>query len=107
MQYAKPSVDVQVAVMITPEAVYEAQVNGSLAATDMGLNANLLYTTGNTATKMSKHEIDASTKATGATLDVHLLNINRTPTIRNDYGTNVKLEIVINKHRMALATAGV
>src|SRR4051812_27587734 len=105
MAYSAASTADTVAVMITPEAIYEAQVNGSLVEADLGLNANLLYTAGNSTTKMSKHEINAASADVTSTLDVHLLKLHPVP--RNAFGTNAKFEIVINKSRLANAVVGV
>lgn len=92
-------------VMTSADALYEAQADGSLLEADLGLNANLLLTAGSATTKMSQHEIDSATEAVTATLDVHLLR--RHAVQRNDFGAFVRLEIVINKHRMSPATLGV
>lgn len=92
--------------VIDPFALFEAQSNGSLVAADMGLNANLTLGAGSTSTKLSGHQIDASTKATTATLDVHLLRSLRVP--ENDITSNyARIEVIFNKHRMQSGVAGV
>lgn len=92
---------------ITPDALYEAQgddATGNVAA-DMGLNADLVLTAGNTLTKNSKHQIDSSTKATGATLDVKLHRLLNVPD--NEFGGYARIEISFNAHRDAPGVAGV
>jgi hypothetical protein len=105
LQYSAASTADTVLVMTSADALYEAQADGSLVEADLGLNANLLLTAGNATTKMSNHEIDSTTEATTPTLDVHLLR--RHAVSDNAFGTNVRLEIIFNKHRMSPATAGV
>lgn len=94
------------AVIINPDAMYEAQANGSgLAAADMGLNANLVAGAGNAATKISKWEIASSTANTSNALDVHLLRLF--DVVGNEYGAYARIEVVFNKHRMYGGVAGV
>ena len=87
------------------DAIFEAQADGSLVAADMGLNANLVLTAGNAATKVSKHQINSSTEDVTATLDVHLLGLLNCPD--NEFGSYARLEIVFNKHRMHPGVVGV
>ena len=95
-------------VVTSPDALFEAQDNdastGTLAA-DVGLNANLVLTAGDSLTLLSKHQVNQSTLATTSTLDVKILRKYDIP--NNDYGPNARLEIIFNKHRMHPAVAGV
>jgi len=92
-------------VVVGPDQVFEGQADGSLLEADMGLNANLLYGAGDAVALKSAHEIDSATEAETATLDVHLLGRLRVE--ENAYGANVRLEVLINKHRMASDAVGV
>ncbi|NWG75089.1 MAG: hypothetical protein HXY24_10865 [Rubrivivax sp.] len=92
-------------VVVDPVYVFEAQADDALAAADMGLNANLVYGAGSATKLTSGHQIDASTVAVTATLDVKLLKKLAIP--GNDWGAYVRIEILINKHRMTGDTAGV
>ena len=95
-------------VIIDPTALYEAQDNDDtdgIAAADLGLNANLELNAGNATTKQSGHEIDESTVATTATLDVKLLALYNSAD--NEHGAWARIEIMFNKHRMNPAVAGV
>lgn len=87
--------------------IFEAQGDGSgsLDQADEGLNANLVLTAGNAATKRSKHQIAEGSKNTTNTLDVHLLRLFGDPS--NAYGANARFELMFNKRRDAPATAGV
>lgn len=92
-------------VVVDPLQVFEAQADGSLLEADMGLNANLLYGAGDATTLKSGHEINSATEDVTATLDVHLLKKLDLPD--NAYGDYVRLEVLINKHRMASDAVGV
>ncbi len=95
-------------VCVSPEAVYEAQDDDTvtgIVATQMGLNANLVYSAGTLATKKSGHQIDQDVIDVTATYDVHLLQLLNVPD--NAFGPNARIEIVINKHRMNPGVVGV
>lgn len=94
-------------VVIDPLAVYEAQDDGApgILAVDLGLNANLVLTAGNTVTKQSKHQIAHAGIDVTNTLDVHLLQLFGAPD--NAHGPNARIEIIFNKHRMASDSVGV
>src|SRR6267154_1862909 len=101
-------------VIVSPLALYEAQDNDTvtgLIETDMGLNANIIATAGDATLKLSKHQIDRSTKNTTSTLDLHLLQKYTTvlgdSAESNDYGPNCRVEVIFNAHRMgSVGTAG-
>jgi len=107
MNYGAASTATTHTICISPDAIYEAQVDDAtgLAATDMGLNANLLLTAGNATTKVSKHTINHTGIDVTNTLDVHLLGLLNVAD--NVFGGYARIEIVFNKHRMAPATVGV
>ena len=96
------------AVIISPDALYEAQDNADsdgFDAADMGLNVNLELNAGSSTTKQSGHELDESTLNTTDTLDVHVLALLAIPD--NAYGSHGRFEIVFNKHRMNPSRVGV
>jgi hypothetical protein len=92
-------------IIVDPFVIFAVQSDGSLVEADMGLNANLVYTAGDATKKLSKHQIDSTTEATTASLDVKLIRKVDSPD--NAYGNYVVLEVLINKHRRAHAVAGV
>jgi len=95
-------------VIVSPDAIFEAQSDDDatgLVAADAGLNANLILGAGNATTLKSGHEIDTSTKATTATLDVKLRKLLAVE--GNAYGEFARFEIMFNNHRNAYAVAGV
>jgi len=105
LNYGAASTATKHQVIVSPDALFEAQADGSLALADMGLNANLILGAGSTTTLQSGHEINSATEAVTASLDVHLLHKLNVPD--NDYGDYVRVEIVFNKHRMNSVAVGV
>jgi len=95
-------------VIISPDAVYEAQDNADtdgFAEADMGLLVNLELNAGSTTTLISGHELDESTVNTTNTLDMLMLQLYDVP---DNAGTaNSRVEVVFNKHRMVAGTTGV
>ena len=79
-----------------PDAVFEVQCAGSLAQTDVGLNADISYTSGSTKTGMSAVEVSATTAATSAQL--RIMGFSGDPT-NNELGSaNVNAIVSINEH---------
>jgi hypothetical protein len=107
LNYGAPSTATTHAVIVNPDALFEAQEDGSgtFAAADKGLLANLALTAGNAQTKQSKHEISGTSKAVTATLDVRLLELFAVP--NNEYGANARVVVMFNKHRMNPSVAGI
>lgn len=90
-----------------PDTEFEIQADGAIAAADIGLNAALVYThTGSTATGQSGAELDESTKATTAGLQLRILGVS--PNVDNEAGaTHVKCKVRINQHTALPGSAGV
>ena len=92
-----------------PNALFEVQedsVGSTLAAADVGLNAALIgFTAGQTATGRSTIELDSSTKATTATLDVSIHRLVQRAD--NEIGTNAKWLVRLNNHQFVDGTTGV
>ncbi len=80
-----------------PAVLYEIQedsVGGALAATSVGLNADLIAASGNNATKQSGFMLDSSTAATTATLQLRIVQLEQRAD--NEIGTNAKWLVAIN-----------
>jgi hypothetical protein len=105
LNWGKVSTATKHLVVLNPDMLFEAQADGILAEADMGLNANLIYGAGDGTALKSGHEINSATEDVTATLDVHLLK--KLDVEGNAYGANVRLEILINKHRLATDSVGV
>lgn len=91
-----------------PNLVYEAQADEAITiAADIGLNAAVTVTAINTTTGVSNMQVDASTKATTATLPVKIIGLVSEPA--NDIAdtTNLKVLCIINNHPYKAGVAGV
>lgn len=90
-----------------PATEFEIQADDAIAAADIGLNAALVYTnTGDTNTGQSGAELDASTKAATAGLQLRILRV--VPRTDNEAGSSeVKCIVRINQHTALLGSAGV
>jgi len=89
-----------------PDLVFEVQEDSGgdvLDATDVGLNADLVFThSGSTITGKSGMELDRSTIATTNTLQLNVLRlVNRAD---NDLGDSAKWEVMINLHTQRYLT---
>lgn len=89
-----------------PDVSFEIQADGTVAATDIGANANLIFTNaGNANTGLSGAELDTSAMAAVATNQLTIQRvINRTD---NELGEFVKLEVKINNHTEVAGVAGI
>lgn len=89
-----------------PMIVFEVQedsVGNNLAATDVSNNFNLVAGTNNGY--VSGWELDSSTAATTATLQVRVLGLSQR--VDNAIGTNAKWLVLINNHCFRAGVAGV
>ena len=77
---------------------------GTIAAADIGLNAELTAGAGNAYSKRSGFVLDSASKAATAGLAVKILGLAPIP--GNDFGAYAKLRVKINDHTEANATAG-
>jgi hypothetical protein len=107
--YGAASTQTNHQVVDDPDVVFEVQEDGDSAVwaeADNGLNCNFIFGTGSSATFVSGHELDVSSKAVTATLDAK--GLRRHGSLNNDYGlANVKLEIIFNKHLLIPNTLGI
>ena len=62
-----------------PYMLFEAQCDGTIAKTDIGKNTDTVLTAGSTVNGLSKNEIDDSTEATTAGLQVKIIGITKDP----------------------------
>jgi hypothetical protein len=110
LAYSAASTADTVLAVIDPTAVFEGQGDSGGSATldfaDCGLNATIATDeAGDVATKQSGMEIDASSKNTGNTLELHLIDKLNVPD--NAYGAFARFMVTFNVHRMLGGTAGV
>lgn len=89
-----------------PETIFEIQdTAGTIAAADIGLNANLTINAGSATTRRSGVVLASASKATTATLPVKILGLRQMP--NNDFGAYAKLLVKINVHTMSTDQAGI
>lgn len=106
--YREASVSRYVYVCVDDQMLYEIQedsVGGALAVTDVGNNANWVDGGGSTVTGLSGIELDSSTKATTATLDMQIVQAVVRP--NNEIGTNAKWLVKLNNYQYVDGTTGV
>lgn len=78
-----------------PALLFEVQTTGTaLAAADIGLNANLVAGAGSTYTGLSGWTLDNTTKATTATLQLRIVELQHDT--NNTIGTNANFLVAIN-----------
>ena len=98
----------QVMVWDDPDQRFVAQADDggsvSIAQTNAGLNYQIVATTGSTAYKQSRQELDASSAATDSNLPLRMLAIQ--PAVDNAAGVNAKVVVVLNNHQRKAGVAG-
>lgn len=110
-QYRAASTNRYVLVADSPDLIFEVQcddVGSTLAAADVGLNADFTVAAGSTSTGASGMELDTSTKATTATLPLKIHSV--VDRVDNELGSaNQKVLVTINNHQFGshTGTAGV
>lgn len=88
------------------DTVYEIQdTAGTIAAADIGLNADMTLAAGNTVTKRSAVVLNAASKAATATLALKIQGLSPRP--GNEFGAYAKVLVKINSATEANASAGV
>lgn len=83
--------------------IQEDSDGGALAAADIGLNASIIVAAGSTASRRSGVELDTSTKATTATLELKIRGLVQRP--GNDIGANSKVLVSLNNTTETPGTA--
>jgi len=100
-KYRAASTAMYLAVVDDPNVVFEVQedsVGNSCPATDVGFNANLVVGSGSTSTGVSGMELDSSSAASTATLQLKIMGlVDRED---NELGDNAKWEVIINNHQL-------
>lgn len=83
-------------VLDDPNQMFLIQNDGTSAATNYGLNADVVVGTGSTTTGVSGMELDTSTIATTAALNVKIIGLWDVP--NNAVGANAVVVVKINEH---------
>jgi len=96
-KYRPASTACYILVADDPDLLFECQedaVGGALAAADVGLNADMVSGSGSTVTGLSAWQLDTSTKATTATLQLRIVGFAQRP--NNAIGANAKVLVRFN-----------
>ena len=81
-----------------PYMLFEAQCDGTIAKTDIGKNTDTVLTAGSTVNGLSKNEIDDSTEATTAGLQVKIIGITKDPENDEASSANANWYVMFNEH---------
>ena len=81
-----------------PYMLFEAQCDGTIAKTDIGKNTDTVLTAGSTVNGLSKNEIDDSTEATTAGLQVKIIGITKDPENDDASSANANWYVMWNEH---------
>lgn len=106
-QYRAASTARYVLVSTDPSTVYEVQATGTTVVADVGLNAGVTFTAGSSSTGISGMELDATTKATTATLPLKILGWVQRPDVDIADGTSMKVHVLLNTAAFGNGTAGI
>lgn len=79
-----------------PNQLFSIQADEDIVAADIGKNADVIGTGGSTVTGLSTMELDSSTIANTAALNLKIVGILKTPD--NTLGTNCQVIVKINEH---------
>ena len=102
--YRAASAEAYVYVADAPDLVFEIQedsTGGAIAATSVGLNADIAITAGSTAAARSNIELDSSDVKTG-TAQLRILGLAQRAD--NSIGTNANWLVMINEHALKTTT---
>lgn len=88
-----------------PHILFEAQMSGAFAVTDIGAAANLVFGSGDTATGTSGVEVDSSAIGGGGEDQVKIVDWVRDGA--NEVGANARVLVLINDHEHSILTTGV
>lgn len=79
-----------------PAQMFLIQVSASVAQTQVGFNADVVGTGGSTTTGVSTMELDSTTIAKTAALNLKIIGLYDVP--GNSFGTNAVMVVKINEH---------
>jgi len=88
-----------------PHILFEVQMDGAFAATDIGELTDLVSGSGNTLTGTSAFEADSSEISDTGDIGVKIMDYVRDGS--NEVGTNARVLVLINEHELNSSVAGV
>ena len=83
-------------VLDDPNQLFIVQCDASIAATDIGKNADVIGTGGSTTNGISTMELNSATLATTAALNLKVVGLYND--VNNEFGTNAVVVVKINEH---------
>jgi hypothetical protein len=83
-------------VLDDPNQLFLVQCDEGFVAADVGKNADVVGTGGSTTTGISTMELDSSTLATTAALNLKVVGLYND--VNNEFGTNAVVVVKINEH---------
>ena len=83
-------------VLDDPNQLFIVQCDASIAATDIGKNADVIGTGGSTTSGISTMELNSSTLAVTAALNLKVVGLYND--VNNEFGTNAVVVVKINEH---------
>tara|TARA_R110000803_G_scaffold48571_2_gene100996 strand:- start:597 stop:1178 length:582 start_codon:yes stop_codon:yes gene_type:complete len=83
-------------VLDDPNQLFLVQASAGMVQANIGKNANIVGTTGSTVNGISSMELDSSTIANTAALNLKVVGLSASPD--NAFGTNAVVVVKINEH---------
>ena len=83
-------------VLDDPNQLFIVQCDASIAATDIGKNADVIGTGGSTTNGISTMELNSATLANTAALNLKVVGLYND--VNNEFGTNAVVVVKINEH---------
>ena len=83
-------------VLDDPNQLFLIQCDASIAATDIGKNADVIGTGGSTTNGISTMELNSATLANSAALNLKVVGLYND--VNNEFGTNAVVVVKINEH---------
>lgn len=94
-----------IAVYDDPEAVFMVECDDTFALADVGQNANITATAGDSTLKISRQDLDVASFGTGATLQFKIIGL--TSRGFNVVGQYAIVSVKPNNHEFKIGTSGV
>lgn len=98
--------DIEAYVIDSPHAVFEVQADDTFPVADLFGNFDIVATAGDTASGISRIELDVTTGATTATLPLKAIDISQDPENSDVSAANTNVVVMINNHLFSAGTAG-
>jgi hypothetical protein len=78
-----------------PNLLYQVQFDSNFTLTMIGTNTDILYASGTSTTGISRVQASSTVEASGTTAQLRIYGLVQDPD--NEYGTNAKVEVLLNE----------